>query len=73
MIKNSSILHSDALGIYLQYNDNHIFGEIIEIYHACKWYLPKNTGFETRQIPSPIGSGNLSSPVSIKSAEGSII
>jgi hypothetical protein len=31
-------------------NDNHIFGGIIEIYHACKWYLPKNTSFETRQI-----------------------
>ena len=31
-------------------NDNHILGGIIEIYHACKWYLPKNTGFETRQI-----------------------
>ena len=27
-----------------------IFGGIIEIYHACKWYLPKNTGCETRQI-----------------------
>ena len=26
------------------------FGGIIEIYHACKWYLPKNTGCETRQI-----------------------
>jgi hypothetical protein len=21
-----------------------IFGGIIEIYHSCKWYLPKNTG-----------------------------
>jgi hypothetical protein len=28
----------------------HIFGGIIEIYHACKWYLLNNTGFETRQI-----------------------
>ena len=27
-----------------------IFGGIIEIYNACKWYLPKNTGWETRQI-----------------------
>ena len=27
-----------------------IFGGIIEIYHACKWYLPKNTGWETKQI-----------------------
>ena len=27
-----------------------IFGGIIEIYHACTWYLPNNTGFETRQI-----------------------
>jgi hypothetical protein len=27
-----------------------IFGGIIEIYHACKWYLPKNTGWETGQI-----------------------
>jgi hypothetical protein len=55
-------------------NDNHIFGGIIEIYHACKWYLPKNTGFETRKISLAyrlgkfvqslnqyIGSGNLSS------------
>ena len=27
-----------------------IVGGIIEIYHACNWYLPKNTGCETRQI-----------------------
>ena len=31
-------------------NQGKIFGGIIEIYHACKWYLPKNTGCETRQI-----------------------
>ena len=28
----------------------HSFWNSIEIYHACKWYLQKNTGFETRQI-----------------------
>jgi hypothetical protein len=27
-----------------------IFGGIIEIYHACKWYLPKNTGWETKRL-----------------------
>ena len=26
------------------------FKYFIEIYHACKWYLPKNTGWETGQI-----------------------
>ena len=26
----------------------------IEIYHACKWYLPKNTGWETGQISKPV-------------------
>ena len=27
-----------------------IFGGIIKIYHACKWSLLKNTGWESRQI-----------------------
>jgi hypothetical protein len=35
---------------FISGNDNHIFGGFIELYHACKWYLSKNTGFEIRQI-----------------------
>ena len=50
MIKNSSIFTFRCSRDLSSGNDNHIFGGIIEIYHACKWYLPKNTGWETGQI-----------------------
>jgi hypothetical protein len=31
--------------VIIKKNYKHIFGGIIEIYHACKWYLPKKYWF----------------------------